>query len=69
MDLESAVARIRGVLDGSAPDAQRRLFQGLLDSVPVNSSPSVEVAEDYVGISRRLLFSALVPHAGNPTPP
>ena len=69
MDLERAVERIRGVLDGPAPDVQRRLLQGLLESVPAHALPSVEVAEDYVKIFRHLLFSALFPHAGNPTPP
>ena len=69
MDLERAVERIRGVLDGSAPDVQRRLFQVLLDSVPAHASPSVEVVEDDVKISRQFLFSALCPRARNPTPP
>ena len=69
MDLEGAIERIRGVLVGSAPDVQRRLLQRLLDSFPAHGTPSVLMAEDYVKIFRHLLFSALFPHAGNPTPP
>ena len=69
MDLESAAEHIRGVLDGSAPEVQRRLLQELLDSVPAHAGPSIEAAEDYLKIFRHLLFSAFFPHVGNPTPP
>ena len=68
MDLERVIGRIRGGLNGSAPDVRRRLLQGLLDSVPVHETPSVLVAEDYVEIFRYLSFSALFPQTGYPIP-
>ena len=69
MDLESAADHIRGVLVNSAPSVQRRLLQELLAAVAVHTEPSIEVAEDNVQIFRHLLFAALFPHVGNPTPP
>ena len=73
MDMDNTADRIRNMLDGSSPDAQRQLLQNLLNSVPSDISepekPSPLIADDYLKILRRPLFSALFPHCGSPTLP
>ena len=69
MDLESKAEHIRDVLGTYAPEEQRRILHDLLNSVPVHEEPSIENAEDYLRIFRRLLFPAFFPREGNPTPP
>ena len=69
MDLESKAEHIRDMLGNHAPEDQRRISHDLLNAVQAQQEPSIANSEDYLRIFRRLLFSAVFPHEGNPQPP